>query len=115
MQVLRLLVRPRIQPLPMQQPMTAHPATPGQEREACHPFDGQRRTRGPAATGNRAGVETLGPGPARHNALPNLHYPAANTTNSQPPGPVFSNHQRNGARSDRQPRHHTPAAQRQHH
>ncbi|MEU3569597.1 hypothetical protein AB0E96_14385 [Kitasatospora sp. NPDC036755] len=62
-----------------------HQVTEGQVYEACHPLDEQRRIRVLAITGNRAEVETLGPGPARrrHVLLNSLH-PTATTANGQP-------------------------------
>ncbi|WP_147409098.1 hypothetical protein [Kitasatospora xanthocidica] len=59
--------------------------TEDQVYEACHPLDEQRRIRILAVTGNRAEVETLGPGPARkRDILLNSLHPTATTANGQP-------------------------------
>ncbi|MEU3559736.1 hypothetical protein [Kitasatospora sp. NPDC006786] len=62
-----------------------HQVTEGQLYEACHPLDEQRRIRVLTVTGNRAEVETLGPGPARkRDILLNSLHPTAITASGQP-------------------------------
>nr|BEK65769.1 hypothetical protein KPHV_29960 [Kitasatospora purpeofusca] len=81
---MRLLVRPGLQPLPVQQPVSAQVGR-DQEYEACHPLDGQRRIRIVSVAGNRADVETLGPGPARpRSILLNSLHPTATTADGRP-------------------------------
>ncbi|MFC8447741.1 hypothetical protein [Kitasatospora sp. NPDC057223] len=61
------------------------PVTAGQVYEACHPGDGERRIRIVSVYGNRAEIETLGPGAARRREvlLHTLH-PAGTTAAGRP-------------------------------